>query len=638
MNTYMMNQPSMNKNINTNNLIESLKPMLFTMMMVNGKSSTMLETVWSILAISIIEFILSNGNSILQQILLFLQSRFKKNIESTLSIASDSSNMSEKKASITINLKLDDTSNKNSTVYAIIDLLTNFPKTKHVILKNNEYFINYNDPIEIETNIYAKLLESSETTQLVVDQKPTPEPSKQGQSQSEFIELYSYTLNMEELRGFLDRITKDYIIRISNKLGHDIYYFNEINISTPYLQNGKIDYSKLPDNIHFKMKPFYTNRKFSNLFGEEIDIIKKRVLFFKNNKKWYDDKGIPYTLGLLMGGIPGSGKTSTIKCLANELKRHIINIHLDNKITKTQLENLFFNEIVNVTQNGKTEQYHIPIDKRIYVLEDVDCQCEFILDREKEIDLVSKLKMKIDELTECNEKLMSMLEEPNKNRVITLNKNKGLENIHKSNDSLKITLSFLLNLLDGVLETPGRIIIMTSNYASKMDYALIRPGRFDIISDFGYCTPSMIIQVFNHHYDNTMNEEDVQRILAFTIHFISPAELGKVLFENFDNMNVALETIYKLYHKALLAKEPVLEPVLETIKESEPEPVKELEEPEDNKQIHEYEAYNPDLHQYEKNRSKQTEEYLLKPEGSSLSGIIAPMENKQTNYTFYAFK
>ena len=44
----------------------------------------------------------------------------------------------------------------------------------------------------------------------------------------------------------------------------------------------------------------------------------------------------------------------------------------------------------------------------------------------------------------------------------------------------KINLAFVLNLIDGIRETPGRIIIITSNYYNKLDAALIRPGRIDI--------------------------------------------------------------------------------------------------------------------------------------------------------------
>lgn len=40
-------------------------------------------------------------------------------------------------------------------------------------------------------------------------------------------------------------------------------------------------------------------------------------------------------------------------------------------------------------------------------------------------------------------------------------------------------LAGLLNILDGVVDTPGRLIVMTSNHPERLDPALIRPGRIN---------------------------------------------------------------------------------------------------------------------------------------------------------------
>lgn len=34
-------------------------------------------------------------------------------------------------------------------------------------------------------------------------------------------------------------------------------------------------------------------------------------------------------------------------------------------------------------------------------------------------------------------------------------------------------------MLDGVVDTPGRIVVMTTNHKEELDPALIRPGRID---------------------------------------------------------------------------------------------------------------------------------------------------------------
>lgn len=53
----------------------------------------------------------------------------------------------------------------------------------------------------------------------------------------------------------------------------------------------------------------------------------------------------------------------------------------------------------------------------------------------------------------------------------------------------KLDLSGLLNVLDGVVDCPNRILIMTTNHPEKLDPALIRPGRIDKIIYLGYLQP-----------------------------------------------------------------------------------------------------------------------------------------------------
>lgn len=43
-----------------------------------------------------------------------------------------------------------------------------------------------------------------------------------------------------------------------------------------------------------------------------------------------------------------------------------------------------------------------------------------------------------------------------------------------------------MNVLDGVVDTPGRIVVMTTNLVGVLDDALIRPGRIDKKILLGY--------------------------------------------------------------------------------------------------------------------------------------------------------
>ncbi|CAH8441302.1 unnamed protein product [Heterobilharzia americana] len=63
-----------------------------------------------------------------------------------------------------------------------------------------------------------------------------------------------------------------------------------------------------------------------------------------------------------------------------------------------------------------------------------------------------------------------------------------------------LTLSGLLNALDGVTSTDGRIIFMTTNYIDRLDPALIRPGRVDMRVRFDVCDRSQLIRMFSRFY------------------------------------------------------------------------------------------------------------------------------------------
>jgi hypothetical protein len=486
-----------------------------------------------------------------------------------------------KKASIIIKIE---TASKNPTSDAIIDTLTHLPHTKCILLQNGIYTINYSEEIEISKGLYAHLVNGSSSQmignitdsdnkinnlnneQSLVAKHLSENIQTQNQNQNQiqnqgiddnklgysYIDVYSYTMDMETLRSEISNIVKNYLIKMTNKLGNNIYYFSELPTNVYRDAQGRVDSLKLPDCLHFTMKQFVTNRSFKNLFGKDIDIIRKRVEFFRDNKDWYDDKGVPYTLGILVSGAPGSGKTSIIKCIANEMRRHIINIHLSDTMTKSQIENLFYNEQIHVTQNGKTDTYTIPINKRIYVLEDVDCQCDIILDRGNET-AEQVLARKNAELKQEIEQLKYALSEmSNGKKIVTTGGNvPHLEPKKDEGSNQKITLSFLLNLFDGVLETPGRITFMTTNFLDKLDKAFTRPGRIDVIGKFGFADNSQLIAIIEHRYDTTLTPEQLN-IINNIPQCITPAEVSRILFENFNDLNGALEGLVNYSGEYLL--------------------------------------------------------------------------------------
>jgi hypothetical protein len=171
---------------------------------------------------------------------------------------------------------------------------------------------------------------------------------------------------------------------------------------------------------------------------------------------------------------------------------------------------------------GQTEKYYIPLDQRIYVLEDIDAQSDLVMER------TAKVKPAPDVLSSIK---------TNPNKPDTNSKDDSWTQTEK------IDLSFLLNLLDGVLEIPGRIVMMTSNFPEKLDHALVRPGRIDVIANFTKCSHETMIEMMEFFYDIVLTHEEKEAIFRTNEYVISPAEMSKIMFENFGNHAGAIQKL-----------------------------------------------------------------------------------------------
>jgi hypothetical protein len=387
----------------------------------------------------------------------------------------------------------------------LIELVTNLDKSKHVSF-NMMFYVRHHEVIEINNKIMFQVKKFQD--------------SDKGLTKLEF-ELFSYDLTLAELHDFVNKAVKENKMQKQNKLGSQLYYFNEI-VKPLQTYNGTPLYDAAPKMIPFTMTKFFTNKNLNNVYGEAFKVVKDRVNFFMNNEDWYKYKGIPYTLGILVSGPPGSGKTSCIKAIANTTKRHIINISLNEFTTKTQLRNLFYDEKILVEKGNQFEQLTIPCDKKIYVIEDIDCLTDVVLDRA----LKEQKEKELREKRMREQKGLKVQEEEKK----------------QDSTSEKLNLSFILNLFDGVLETPGRILIMSSNYPEKIDKALIRPGRIDVNIIFGYCSRETIEEIIVSNYDINLNELTKY---DFAENEYTPAEISQILFNNIHNKEEGLKMLLK---------------------------------------------------------------------------------------------
>lgn len=200
---------------------------------------------------------------------------------------------------------------------------------------------------------------------------------------------------------------------------------------------------------------------------------------FVSNEKWYIENGISYQTGILLYGISGGGKTSLIKAIASKYnyELYILSVKHLNKIEDA---------IINLPHNT------------ILLIEDIDANSAI---QERSIE--------------------------------------GYKKENSTEEKFNITnLSDVLNTLDGIIANHGRILIATTNYMDKLDKALIRPGRFDLIQELGYVTLNVVNQFFNRYYP------DYKISVSFKIaNNISPAMLQNYILMNLDNPDEVLNKI-----------------------------------------------------------------------------------------------
>lgn len=292
------------------------------------------------------------------------------------------------------------------------------------------------------------------------------------------VEMYSYTLRQDKVRSFLNKCVNYYKKHLMNTVNYSVgnptqryYNYMSFNMQT----NSAI----------FEDSKFYSNKSFDNIFFENKELFMKKINYFCNNRASYRELGVPYSLGIILYGAPGTGKTSCIKALANHTGRSIVDLNLSRIKTYKELKAAFLDHKIN--------NQEVAPDKRIYVFEEFDC----IIDKVKQRTLDSKPQ--------------------NANYSINLLEEVYDVNPYKEKEipgDAPITIETLLNCIDGTLESNGHIICLTTNFIDKIDKALIRPGRFDCHIHLDNATPKVILQMINHFYNKNKEKVSIEKFFS----------------------------------------------------------------------------------------------------------------------------
>lgn len=193
-------------------------------------------------------------------------------------------------------------------------------------------------------------------------------------------------------------------------------------------------------------------------------------------RKFYNMRGIPYRRGYLLHGPAGTGKTSLSLALAGHFGLDLHLLHIPSVREDYELEALF-----------------AVLPPRCFILlEDIDAV---------------GIKRRVEATEDSDDE-----DDDDKSQMA-----------YRS----RCTLSGLLNVLDGVASQEGRIVLMTSNFADKLDKALVRPGRIDQMIYLGFISPRsaelMFLRMFSPESDHA--------ITAGSVVELPPGELEKLALQ-----------------------------------------------------------------------------------------------------------
>lgn len=194
-----------------------------------------------------------------------------------------------------------------------------------------------------------------------------------------------------------------------------------------------------------------TRREMDTIYlpGQQLDPILADFERFFESKEIYRKLGIPWRRGWLFYGPPGTGKSSLVRALSCRFDVPIHYLSLSAIFSAQSLIRLF----MDVETPG------------IVLLEDADC-------------------------------LQVM-----QGRAAPAAKDKNMSSLG---------LHDVLNVLDGLVATEGRLVIMTTNHRDKLDNALLRAGRVDREFELDYAA-----------------ETELERFCSFAGEFLELPDYGE---------------------------------------------------------------------------------------------------------------
>lgn len=339
----------------------------------------------------------------------------------------------------------------------------------------------------------------------------------------------------------------------------------------PFLKPPKKMIESIVTQKHVE-RQFMTNtsRDMSTLFLREEDEqqLLNCLYTFRTQKGLMRHLGLPNKLGVMLHGLPGTGKSSTVSAIASYLEKDVYYLQLDKVKDNNELRLLFefvfqkcpeggiiVMEDVDATTDVVKKRQENPPSNR-----DVEVHCATLAEssiKNAEVRAKSRRRHETSVSSEddtihessSDDTFFSSEEEnddaaASKRRYGPHDKNARLkkakkksryhgaakkqkkkrnehkseddsssseQSSHKNNDS-KVTLEFLLNLLQGSLTLDGTVFIATTNHIDSLDPAFYRKGRFDVSIEMRPADTYQIARIYNKFFSRDPPQDILLRI------------------------------------------------------------------------------------------------------------------------------
>jgi chaperone BCS1 len=205
----------------------------------------------------------------------------------------------------------------------------------------------------------------------------------------------------------------------------------------------------------------YTPRSLDSVIlkSDEKERLIEDIRKFTTSRDRYRRLGVPYHRGYLLYGPPGTGKTSLVSGLAANFGMSIYTINL------TEFNDRSLNSAIN----------DVP-EYSVILFEDIDCMKTGNAGPQAEDWARKQVPSNVNEKNDPA-------------------------------DRFGVTLSGLLNVLDGFNAPENALFVMTTNRIETLDEALLRPGRVDYKLFMGEAAESQKIELYLRFFPEASETE-----------------------------------------------------------------------------------------------------------------------------------